>query len=80
MTGPKGIGRFGVSQIPSEEFLKKLKLFNIKTRAGKIAFLMLMGNDATLGRVAKGVNHAKGALSMVSRVLKDRTKEQQENK
>jgi hypothetical protein len=69
-----GVGPFGANAIPNEELLKQLKLKTIKTRAGRVAYLMLLGEDAALGRVANGISKAEGSLKWISRVLEERTK------
>jgi len=76
MDGIDGVNKFSSRPIINEETIKQLKLVNIKTRAGKVAFLMLLGNDAPLGRMANGISKADKALKFVSRVLKERTEEE----
>ena len=70
-----GISAFGMHPIPSEDLLKQIRLTNIKTRAGRIAYLMVLGEDATLGRVVAGISKADGALKWISKVLQERATE-----
>jgi hypothetical protein len=71
--GIEGIGRFGVHPIPNEEVIKQSKFDHIKTRAGKVAFVMLHGTE-TIGKMMNGINKSSGALKYVARVLEERTK------
>ena len=68
---PEGVGSFGIHPVPSDELLKKMKLSSIKTRAGRIAYLVLLGEDSSPGRVASGISKAEGALKWISRVMKE---------
>jgi hypothetical protein len=71
-----GISGFGLHPVPNEDLLKQIRLGNIKTRAGRVAYLVLLGKNADVGRVANGVREASGALKWISKVLRERTKEE----
>ncbi len=65
----KGIGP-GFPILPEEidkERLKRLK--EIKTEAGKLAFLRAMGNDVKVAEVHQGVSKAEGALKWINEVF-----------
>lgn len=64
-----GIGAFGIVPFLSEDLLKQSKLANIKTRAGKIAYLMSLGKKAKKPQVKEGVYEARGALKWIAEVL-----------
>jgi hypothetical protein len=72
ITGPRG---FGIHSLPSEDLLKQIKLNQIKTKAGKIAYLVLHGEKAALGSIMNGVTKALGAIKWIDRVLEERTSE-----
>lgn len=69
-----GIGAFGIVPFLSEDVLKQVKLANIKTRAGKIAYLMTLGEKAKKPQVKEGVHDAEGALKWIVEALKEREK------
>ncbi len=75
MLRAEGISAFGIRPIPSEDLLKQIRLANIKTRAGRVAYLMVLGEDATLGRIVVGISKADGALKWISKVLQERATE-----
>jgi hypothetical protein len=70
VSGPRG---FGIHPIPSEDLLKQIKLNQIKTKAGKVAYLVLHGEKAALGGIANGIGRAEGAIKWITRVLEERT-------
>ncbi len=65
-----GIGAFGIVPFLSEDLLKQAKLANIKTRAGKVAYLLTLGEKAKKPQVKEGVHEARGALKWIAEVLK----------
>lgn len=69
MTDIHGIGSFGIVPYLSEDVLKQVKLADIKTRAGKIAYLLTLGKDAKKPQVKEGVHEAKGALKWITSLL-----------
>lgn len=75
MEGPGGVANFGIHPIPSEDLIKQIRLNTIKTRAGRIAYLLLLGENAALGGIHNGVKPAEGALKHIARILKERSKE-----
>ena len=65
-----GIGAFGIVPYLSEDLLKQVKFANIRTRAGKVAYLMTMGEKAKKPQIKEGVYEARGALKLISDILK----------
>ncbi len=66
-----GLGAFGIVPYLSEDLLKQMKFANIRTRAGKIAYLTSIGKDAKKPEVKEGVHEARGALKWISEILKE---------
>ena len=60
-----GLGAFGISPYLSEDLLKQIKYANIKTRAGKLAYLASLGNKAKKPQIKEGVREALGALKWI---------------
>jgi hypothetical protein len=65
-----GLGAFGISPYLSEDQIKQA-LGNIKTRAGRIAYLLALGKNAKRPQVKEGVYEARGALKWISELLED---------
>lgn len=63
------IGSFGTIPFLNEDLLKQMR--NIKSRTGKIAYLLSMGENARAPQVKEGVHDARGALKWISEVLKE---------
>jgi hypothetical protein len=70
MTDIQGLGAFGITPYLSEDQIKQA-LGNIKTRAGKVAYLLALGKNAKRPQVKEGVYEARGALKWIEEVLKD---------
>jgi hypothetical protein len=64
-----GLGAFGIVPYLSEDLLKQVKYAHIKTRAGKIAYLLTLGEKAKRPQIEKGVDKAKGALKWMAELL-----------
>ena len=62
----QGIGP-GFPILPEE--LEKERYKDIKTRAGKIAFLRAMGKDVKVAEVHQGIAKAEGALKWIDEVF-----------
>lgn len=60
-----GLGAFGISPYMSEDLLKQIKYADIKTRAGKVAYLLTLGKEAKKPQVKEGVYEARGALKWI---------------
>jgi hypothetical protein len=75
MIDTSGIRGFGTNPVPNEDLLKQIRLNTIKTRAGKVAYLMLVGHNADLGGMANGIKKAEGALKWVARVMEERARD-----
>ncbi|MFC1540460.1 hypothetical protein ACFL4J_00295 [Candidatus Margulisiibacteriota bacterium] len=71
MTEIHGIGAFGIVPFLSDDVLKQTKLANIKTRAGKVAYLLSLGEKAKKPQIKEGVHEAKGALKWIAEILKE---------
>jgi hypothetical protein len=71
MTEIHGLGSFGIVPFLSEDALKQAKLANIKTRAGKVAYLLSLGEKAKKPQIKEGVHEAQGALKWIAEVLKE---------
>lgn len=61
-----GLGAFGLAPYLSEDMLK-----TIKTRAGKVAYILTLGEKAKKPEVKEGVHEARGALKWIEEVIKD---------
>ena len=70
-----GIGAYGIIPFLSDDVLKQAKLANIKTRAGKIAYLLSLG-DKTKKKpeIKEGIREARGALKWIAEILKEEKK------
>ena len=66
---------FGIHPIPSEDLIKQIQLARIKTKAGKIAYLMLLGKDVAVSTIHSGIREAEGALKYMARIMEERIKE-----
>ena len=75
MKDVSGLGAFGIIPYMSEDMLKQMKFANIKTRAGKIAYLTSLGKDAKRPEVKEGVYEARGALKWISEVIEEEKNE-----
>ena len=71
MIDVSGIGAYGIVPFLSEDVLKQAKLANIKTRAGKIAYLLSLGKKAKKPQVKEGVYEARGALKWIEEALRE---------
>jgi len=69
MVDVHGLGAFGIVPFMSEDVLKQIRLADIKTRAGKIAYLMTRGDKNQKPTVKEGVHDARGALKWISESL-----------
>ncbi|MDI6731236.1 MAG: hypothetical protein QME05_01470 [Candidatus Margulisbacteria bacterium] len=64
-----GLGAFGIVPFLTEDTLKQAKLANISTRAGKIAYLMSLGEKAKKPEIKEGIAPARGALKWIAKVM-----------
>jgi hypothetical protein len=71
MTEIHGLGAFGIFPFMSDDVLKQAKLAHIKTKAGKVAYLLSLGGKAKKAQVKEGVHEARGALKWIANVLKE---------
>ncbi|MCX5750192.1 MAG: hypothetical protein NT099_00725 [Candidatus Saganbacteria bacterium] len=56
----------------SDDVIKQMKYAHIKSRAGKIAYIMSLGKKAKKPDIEEGVEKARGGLKWVSRVLDEK--------
>ena len=61
-----------VHPIPSDEELKRMRLKHIKTKAGRIAHLFILGKQAALSGIKQGISHAEGALKWIGKKVKEK--------
>ncbi len=66
-----GLGAFGITPYLSEDLLKQAQLANIKTRAGKAAYVLSLGKEAKKPQVKEGVYEARGALKWIAELLEE---------
>jgi len=69
MVDVHGIGSFGIVPYMSDDLLKQVKLANIKSRAGKVAYLLTLGKEAKKPQIKEGVHEARGALKWIASIL-----------
>jgi len=69
-----GIGSFGTFPFLSEDLLKQLKFTSIKSRAGRIAYLLSLGEKASKPQIKEGVHAARGALKWIAELFKEEEK------
>ena len=68
-----GLGAYGIQPYLSEDFLKQIKYAQIKTRAGKIAYIMTLGEKAPKPKIEEGVTpEAKGAIKWIKGILDEK--------
>jgi len=66
-----GLGAFGIVPFLSDDVLKQAKLGKIKTKAGKVAYLLSLGEKARAPQVKEGIHEARGALKWIAEILKE---------
>ena len=64
-----GLGAFGLVPYLSEDLLKQVKYTNIKSRAGKVAYILTLGEKAKKPQIKEGVHEARGALKWIADIL-----------
>jgi len=64
-----GVGAYGIVPFLSEDLIKQAKYSSIKTKAGRIAYLMSLGEKASKPSIEEGVEKAKSALKHISNAL-----------
>lgn len=64
-----GIGSFGFVPYLSDDLIKQARYAEIKTRAGKVAYLLTLGKEAKKPEIKDGVHEARGALKWIKEVL-----------
>jgi len=71
MTDGMGIGAYGIYPFLSEDLIKQSKYSQIKTKAGRIAYILSLGEKAPKPRIEDGVDEAKGALKWIKKYLEE---------
>jgi hypothetical protein len=66
-----GLGAFGISPYLSDDLMKQAKYSDIRSQAGKVAFLTAIGEKRGKPRVEEGVHKARGALKWIASILED---------
>jgi hypothetical protein len=66
-----GLGAFGIMPYLNDDLLKQIKYANIKTRAGKIAYLLSAGPNAQKPEMGDGVHEARGALKWMAGIIEN---------
>ncbi|MFA4844696.1 MAG: hypothetical protein WC632_07110 [Candidatus Margulisiibacteriota bacterium] len=73
-----GLGAFGIAPFMSDDLLKQAKYANIKSRAGKMAYLAALGERAPKPEIRAGVHEAGGALKWIADQLSKEEKSDEE--
>ena len=71
MIDVSGIGAYGIVPFLSEDLLKQSKYANIKTKAGKVAYILTLGKKAKKPKVKEGVQEARGALKWIKEAINE---------
>lgn len=66
-----GLGAFGIVPFLSEDVIKQARFADIRTRAGKLAYLMTLGEKAKKPEIKPGIHEARGALKWIEQVFKE---------
>ncbi len=71
MIDVSGIGAYGIVPFLSDDLLKQSKYANIKTKAGKVAYILTLGKKAKKPKVKEGVHEARGALKWIKEAINE---------
>lgn len=72
-----GIGSFGIVPFLTDE-IQNQKFREIKTQAGRIAYLLSLGkNRAKKPHIKEGVYEARGALNWIASLLEEEEKKEE---
>jgi hypothetical protein len=71
MSEVSGIGSYGIYPFLSEDVIKQAKFSNIKSQAGRIAYILSLGEKAPKPVIEEGLNGAKGALKWIKRFIEE---------
>ncbi|MFH1386686.1 MAG: hypothetical protein ABIH50_03370 [bacterium] len=72
MININSLGAFGIAPFMSDDIIKQVKKFgNIKTEAGRYAYVLSLGKNAKKPQVKEGIYEARGALNWIREVLID---------
>lgn len=71
MTDGLSIGSYGIYPFLSEDLMKQAKYSQIKTRAGRMAYILSLKEKAPKPKIEDGVDPAKGALKWIKKYLEE---------
>ncbi|MBU0630017.1 MAG: hypothetical protein KKC80_03760 [Candidatus Margulisbacteria bacterium] len=66
-----GLGSFGIVPHLSDDALKQAKYADIKSQAGRIAYLSAAGRRGGKPTTEEGIKPAKGALKWIAKLLEE---------
>ena len=66
-----GLGAYGIVPFLTDDVLKQARYSDIKTRAGKIAYVASLGQKAGKPEIQDGIQAAHGALKWIADTLKE---------
>jgi len=66
-----GIGSYGIYPFLSEVIVKQAKFSHIKSQAGRIAYILSLGEKAPKPAIEEGTDGAKGALKWIKRFMEE---------
>ena len=66
-----GLGAFGILPFLSDDVLKQAKLANIKTKAGRAAYLASLKGKTQKPHIKEGIHEAAGAIKWIAGILKE---------
>jgi len=76
MSEISGIGAYGIYPFLSEDVIKQTKFSNIKSQAGRIAYILSLGDKAQKPVIEEGLDGAKGALKWIRRFMEENSSDQ----
>ena len=71
-----GLGAFGIHPFLTDEVMKQKRLEEIKTTAGKTAYILAAGKKKGKPKIEQGVSSARGALKWISEILEEEKNDQ----
>ncbi|HTY13251.1 MAG TPA: hypothetical protein VMD02_03575 [Candidatus Omnitrophota bacterium] len=75
MSEVSGLGAYGIFPFLSEDLLKQAKYSQIKTRSGKLAYILSLGDKAQKPRIEEGIDGARGALKWIEKFAEEKDKD-----
>ena len=71
MSDVSGLGAYGIYPFLSDDVIKQAKFGRIPNKAGKLAYIMSLGDKAQKPRVEDGVEEARGALKWIKKFAEE---------